>query len=172
MSHPQEPQRQPSPSETERYVRTLHNTALVTAIACPLIALLPPRKLDLLTMGLAGTSVYSTNYLIRESSGRSILQHLSGYKPPMMAKGNADEADPHLRASDAMRQERQEALRAAKEPMAIAEQAAAGKQKKDWVRERDEEVQDALDVGKGLSDMIVDQIYEVWNWGKKRDDDE
>lgn len=71
-----------------------------------------------------------------------------------------------------MRQERQEALRAAKEPVGIAGQVGVGKQKKDWVRERDEEVKDALDVGKGLSDMIVDQIYEVWNWGKKRDDDE
>jgi len=172
MSHPQEPQRQPSPSETERYVRTLHNTALITAIACPMIALLPPRKLDLLTMGLAGTSVYSTNYLIREKSGRSILQHISGYRPPMIAQGNTGEADPQLRVSDAMRQERQEALRATKEPTGIAEQATVGKQKKDWVQERDQEVQDALDVGKGLSDMIVDQIYEVWNWGKKRDDDE
>ena len=31
MSHPQEPQRQPTPSETATYAKTLHNTALVTA---------------------------------------------------------------------------------------------------------------------------------------------
>jgi hypothetical protein len=80
-----------------------------------------------------------------------------------------DEA--YTQASDAIRLERQEALLASKERANIAEQVEATKQAK-WAQERNQEVQDALDVGKGFGDIIIDQVYEVWNWGKKRDDDD
>jgi hypothetical protein len=155
MSHPQEPQRQPTPTETVNYAKTLRNTAMVVAVACPVLMLLPPRKLDFFTAGLGITTVYSTNYLVRDSTGRSIMQ--------------TDEA--YTQASDAIRLERQEALLASKERANIAEQVEATKQAK-WAQERNQEVQDALDVGKGFGDIIIDQVYEVWNWGKKRDDDD
>lgn len=41
-----------------------------------------------------------------------------------------------------------------------------------WKTQREKEIQDELDAGKGFGDMIVDQIWEVWNWGKKKDDDD
>ena len=34
------------------------------------------------------------------------------------------------------------------------------------------EIQEELEEGKGLGDMIMDQIWEVWHWRKKGDDDE
>lgn len=40
-----------------------------------------------------------------------------------------------------------------------------------WVQERAAEETDALDVGKGYGDIIMDQIWEVWNWGKPKEDE-
>lgn len=133
--------------------------------------LLPPRKLDLFTAGLGVTTVYSTNFLVRDYTGRSIQQHITGYRPPIQSRGTLQTDEAHTQASEAVRLERQEALRASKERAIIAEQVEASKQAK-WAQERNQEVQDALDVGKGFGDIIIDQVYEVWNWGKKRDDDD
>ena len=164
MSHPQEPQRQPTQAETVNYAKTLRNTAIVTAVACPILALLPPRKLDFCTAGLGITTVYSTSYLVRDYTGRSIQQHITGYRPPVVPREHLQADEAHTQAADAVRLERQEALRAS-----VAEQVEASKQAK-WAQERNQEVQDALDVGKGFADIIIDQVYEVWHWGKKRDD--
>lgn len=145
---------------------------MVTAVACPLLALLPPRKLDFFTAGLGITTIYSTNYLVRDYTGRSIQQHITGYRPPVLAGQGIQKDEAQTQASDAARLERQEALMSSnKERMSIAEQANGTRQAK-WAQERNQEVQDALDVGKGFGDIIIDQVYEVWNWGKKRDDDD
>lgn len=144
---------------------------MVTAVACPLLMLLPPRKLDLFTAGLGVTTLYSTNFLVRDYTGRSIQQHITGYRPPIQSREGLQTDEAHAQASEAVRLERQEALRASKERASIAEQVEASKQAK-WAQERNQEVQDALDVGKGFGDIIIDQVYEVWNWGKKRDDDD
>jgi hypothetical protein len=71
--------------------------------------------------------------------------------------------------------ERQEALLKApvdKEKAGIAQQVEASRQQAKWAVERQREEQEALDEGKGFGDIIMDQVYEVWNWGKKRDDDD
>lgn len=171
MSHPQEPQRQPTATETVNYAKTLHNTALLTAVACPLLALAPPRKLDFFTAGLGITTLFSTNYLVREYTGRSIQQHVTGYRPPVLTKESMQTDESQMRVSDAVRMERQEALRAQKERAGIADQVEASTHAK-WAQERNRETQDALDVGKGFADIIMDQIYEVWHWRKNTDDDE
>jgi hypothetical protein len=174
MSQPQAPLPQPTPSETARYAKLLHNTALFTAIACPLIAILPPRRLNPLTLGLAGTSVYSTNFLLRESTGRSILQHLSGDRKPVLTHQSTQQSEMQSLPSEAIREQTQDASLRPNELArpGVTEEVKASKDTKDWVAERDQDVQDALDVGKGFGDMIMDQIYEVVNWGKKRDDED
>lgn len=144
MSHPQPPQRQPTVNETARYAKALHNTALICLFACPAIALIPPRKLDLFTFGLAGTTLFSASYLLRESTGRSIIDHITG-AAPVQPSASPVQAE--------LRQRRQEDLRKPRE--------------RDWAVERQEEVRDALDVGKGFGDMIMDQIKDVWRSGKK-----
>ena len=172
MSHPQAPQRQPTEAEILKYAQTLRTTAMVTAVACPLLALLPPRKLDFFTAGLGITTIYSTNYLVRDYTGRSIQQHITGYRPPVLARENMQKDEAQTQASDAVRLQRQEALMSSnKEGTSIAEQVEGTRQAK-WAQERNQEVQDALDVGKGFGDIIMDQIYEVWNWGKKRGEDD
>ena len=41
-----------------------------------------------------------------------------------------------------------------------------------WKVEREKEIKEDIEDGKGFGDMITDQIWEVWNWGKKSDDDD
>ncbi|EMC97824.1 hypothetical protein BAUCODRAFT_66397 [Baudoinia panamericana UAMH 10762] len=144
MSHPQPPQRQPTPSETESYLRAVHYVALTALVACPALALIPPRKFDLYTLGLVGTTAISANYLTREQTGRSIWQHVSGQRKPVLGslppteQANLNRELHHAQA---------------------------------WKAQREKEIQDDLDVGKGFGEMITDQIWEVWNGGKKTSED-
>ena len=41
-----------------------------------------------------------------------------------------------------------------------------------WKVEREKEIKEDIEEGKGFGDMIIDQIWEVWNWGKTDDDDD
>lgn len=42
------------------------------------------------------------------------------------------------------------------------------REKSQWKKERDEREKEALEEGKGYADMISEQIWEVWNWGKDK----
>lgn len=150
MSHPQPPQRQPTLSESERYAKLVHNAALASVIACPILAILPPRKLDLYTWGLVGVTGYSANYLIRESSGRSMWQHVSRQQPQFANKVIEE------------KEEQQQ------QPSVIAD---LQKQGRGWKAQRQQEIKDDVEEGKGFADMIMDQIWEVWNQGKTTDED-
>ncbi|TKA79498.1 hypothetical protein B0A55_02451 [Friedmanniomyces simplex] len=175
MSHPQPPQRQPTLSETDRYTRTIHNVALGALIACPVLALIPPRKLDFFTFGLIGTTAYSANYLTRERTGRSIWQHMGGGKREVDAVTAESVASPTEQAnlSRELQYAREEMQRLHAESKVASEQSHAAQSAREaWKSQREKEIQDDLDVGKGFGEMITDQIYEVWNWGKKRDDED
>lgn len=178
MSHPQPPQRQPTPPESNQYARTLHNVALVVLVACPVLALIPPRKLDFFTFGLVGTTVYSSDYLVREQTGRSIWQHVNGSRPPL-AQAHLASIPPNEQAnlSKELQHAKQEMQRLRPESglaggSVTEELHATQSQREAWKTQREREIRDDLDVGKGFGDMIMDQIYEVWNWGKKRDDED
>ena len=41
-----------------------------------------------------------------------------------------------------------------------------------WKVQREKEIKDDVEEGKGFGDMIMDQIWEVWNWGKTKDDED
>ena len=41
-----------------------------------------------------------------------------------------------------------------------------------WKVEREKEIKEEIEEGKGFGDMIMDQIWEVWNWGKTNEDEE
>lgn len=176
MSHPQPPQRQPTVDETQRYANALHNTAIFTLLACPAIALIPPRKLDFFTFGLGGATVYSANFLIRERTGRSIYQHLGPARnqTPVLANVEQNIAS-EVKQVDASRstQHTLEELRRPKEQHTSSPVTEEVKNAREaWKDQRQQEIQDDLDVGKGIGEMITGQIWEVWNWGKKSDDDD
>ena len=53
------------------------------------------------------------------------------------------------------------------------EESAAGKwwtggEKSTWKKDRDRREKEALEEGKGYGDMITEQIWEVWNWGRDK----
>ena len=175
MSHPQPPQRQPTPDETQKYIKVLHNTAIFALIACPVLALLPPRKFDTYTFGLGGATLFSANYLVREQTGRSPWQHVTGRRPqPALHEPMQSSVMPMVEQED-LRQE----LRYADQDMkrlqdeklpSVTEQVQS--QRDVWKAEREKEIKEDIDEGKSFADMITDQIWEVWNWGKTDDDED
>ncbi|KAK4903465.1 hypothetical protein LTR27_000396 [Elasticomyces elasticus] len=173
MSHPQPPQRQPTLSETDRYARTIHNVALCALVACPAVALLPPRKFDFFTFGLIATTAYSANYLTRERTGRSIWQHVGGVNQSVVAAESSPMPAVQSSLKKDLQSARDEMQRSQTESKLTAEHSQAAQSARDaWKAQREKEIQDDLDVGKGFGEMITDQIYEVWNWTKKRDDED
>ncbi|KAI5201700.1 hypothetical protein E4T42_04288 [Aureobasidium subglaciale] len=180
MSHPQEPTRQPTVDETERYKVTLHRAAIACLFVCPALAALPPRKLDFYTISLIGMTGFSGNYLYRESQGQSIWKVIGGSKAEdMRPKGDTslptDKAREFQRQMKLQREARtagdNNALEATQgDKQNILEQVYYGKEKPEgWRERRAQEDQKALAEGKGLSDIILDQIWDVWTWGKHKE---
>ncbi|PPJ58597.1 hypothetical protein CBER1_03553 [Cercospora berteroae] len=144
----QQPQ-SPQP-DIEKYRKTVHNVALAALVTCPILALLPPRKLDIYTIGLIATTGYSANYLVRERSGRSIWQTVT--RQPA--------AFPASRMEQSVVGEIQKEGR-------VGHEYQSG-----WKAERQKEIKEDVEEGKDFSDMIIDQIWEVWNQGKGKKEDE
>lgn len=184
MSHPQPPQRQPTDKEVINYARTLHNTALVAVVACPLLALLPPRKLDFYTFGLGGATIFSANWLIRERTGRSAWQHLgfNGRQPLSSHQSGSDGSDSTIMARVSTSSGLQESLEDAQRlrnhtqqstpssPSSVTDEVRSAREA--WKARQQKEIQEEIEEGKGLGDMIMDQIWEVWHWRRKTEDDE
>ncbi len=173
MSHPQSPQRNPTSDETERYIKVLHNTALIALVACPALIILPPRKLDFYTFGLSGATVYSANFLIRERTGRNIWQHVTLQSPAVNEPFAHPSTTPHRQATvqrgmPTVEESRQ--MYQHEEASSVTEQVQS--QRDAWKAEREKEIKEDIEEGKGFGDMIIDQIWDVWNWGRKRDDDD
>ena len=184
MSHPQPPTRQPTGDETKNYARTMHNAAIGILIAAPVLALLPPRKLDVYTASLMGLTGFSVNYLHRERYGKSILQRMRGpitEAPAANDTGSwmAGTEMPSERAREFQRQFKlqqatksglslKDAEQAEKDKKGVLDQVWYGEEKKQgWNERREQEIQTKMAEGKGYGDIIMDQIWEVWTWGKK-----
>lgn len=175
MSHPQPPQRQPTSDETQNLIKVLHNTAIFALVACPVLVLLPPRKFDAYTFGLGGATLFSANYLIREQTGRSPWQHITGRGPqPVLHQPMQSIPVSSMEQANMNRElihDGQEMRRLSKdEAPSVTEQVQS--QRDVWKVEREKEIKEDIEEGKGFGDMIIDQIWEVWNWGKTDDDDD
>ncbi|KAF2000968.1 hypothetical protein P154DRAFT_522230 [Amniculicola lignicola CBS 123094] len=170
----------------DRYARLTRNLAIGGLIICPAIAILPPRKLDLYTFALGLGFYMSADHLTTQRTGRSIVENLP---LPMflggqgMEWGEEGKGLPTERAREVQRQLREgrEALRRREEEVAgIVEEKAGeekqsvlkklwmGEEKEDWKERRLEEERVALEEGKGYGGMILEQVWEVWNWDKKK----
>jgi hypothetical protein len=172
MSQSQTSQRdQALAAKQQQYAKTLHNVALCTAIACPVLALLPPRKLDVFTFSLVGTTIFSANYLCKEQTGRSIWQHLDPIAPRLAQASPAVAMVEEANAAKELSYAKQD--RPERESNPVTKELEATKSARQaWKVQREKEIQDDLDVGKGFGEMIMDQIWGVWNWDKKKDGDE
>lgn len=159
----------------QRYAQTLHNVALLAVVACPALALLPPRKFNFSTITLMGMTAYSADFLVRERSGRSIWQTM---REPSVQRQDAALVPPTEQANltKELQYARQEMQRlkpdSSETGQVTSELQASQSQREVWKAQREREIQDDLDVGKGFGEMITDQIWEVWNWGKKSEDED
>ncbi|KAL1965763.1 hypothetical protein VTN77DRAFT_5263 [Rasamsonia byssochlamydoides] len=176
------------------YIRFKRYAAWTFIVASPILIALPPRKLDLYTVALSSAFVVSANHLYRERhDGRGILDDLgmrfaSSSQKAQSASSSILSSLPSERA-----QEIQAKLRAARDAQireassgsgSVSEEVLAklkarqqqerslgeriwmGNETEGWKERRLREEQKALEEGKGYGDLILDHIWEVWNWGK------
>ncbi|KAH8672569.1 hypothetical protein BGZ60DRAFT_429898 [Tricladium varicosporioides] len=191
--------------------RTITAVAVVALVACPILIALPPRKLDVYTLGLVGAWGVGANELTREYTGRSVVMRIqervevqrqeglrqreledlkekerrdvlgtvglrsddrsrvssmmktnlgSGWETTADLKGKSAIADEVRRQN--LEKEQQE------EERSLLQKVWFGGEKSNWKKERDKREKEALEQGKGYGDLISDQIWEVWNWGKDK----
>ncbi|KAF2502233.1 hypothetical protein BU16DRAFT_611922 [Lophium mytilinum] len=181
------PQQPPSPSsiadlEAARaaqfatLTRTLSYTLL---LACPAIAALPPRKLDLYTFGLGAVWVASASHITHQRTGQGIWRNVASRVGPPAAL-------PTERAREVKREleERRVALRGNTpaypptqdkgkviEERGVLERVWMGQEEEGWKEKRLREEREALEEGRGYGDLILEQVWEVWNWGKGKGGD-
>lgn len=164
------------------YIRFKHYAALTFLIASPVLIALPPRKLDHLTVLLAGAFCVSANHLTRERTGRSIVERIEARitSTPSLVMSDlpsqrAQEIQAKLRAArDAQIREGSlvgeelERLKARREQeRGVAERIWMGGETEGWKERRLREEQKALAEGKGYGDLIKEHIWDVWTWGQK-----
>jgi hypothetical protein len=179
-----------------QYNNLVSYTSLGALILCPLLIALPPRKFDLYTVALISGTALGGNQVLREYTGRGIaervptLRRLSGEvdshrqsertgviderlgrrdfgtgKEGPAAGRQADRLGTTAAVGQAVRE-----MRAAEEAQAQAraEEEAPRRGKADWKALRDAREKEALEEGRGYGGLIVDQIWEVWNWGRAK----
>ena len=165
----------------ERRTYAFRNAAIAGAVVCPLVMLLPPRRLDLRNTFLAGVFFMSTNHITHVYTGESILQRFSNRVSSMAPTGLPAKAQ---RTSELIKEarEREAAQKgiqnqyARPEDQTIADSAKKvwlGGESEDWGKKRNAEHQKALEEGKGISDIILEQIGDVFsgNWrGKAKEE--
>ena len=147
----------------------------------PALIALPPRKLDLYTVLLGASFAASANHLTTERTGRGLLGNMPwrGAGGGRQILANADEFAERYRAEKEERRRR----RLLEEPIssgaadmgrapsvleARTKEIWMGGEQEGWKERRLREEQEKINQGEGYGSMIMDQIWEVWNWGEKK----
>ncbi len=157
--------RPPTTSEQERYERIKYNFSLGLLVVCPLIIALPPRKLDFYTFGLGMCWVFAADQVVTARSGEGILENLAyRLQRSKMQKASSDKA-----------KELQERLERAQlggqgRERGMVDKLWMGQEGENWKEKRMREEREAFEAGKGYSGIILDQIWEVWNGGKPKEE--
>ncbi|KZM20857.1 uncharacterized protein EKO05_0007800 [Ascochyta rabiei] len=149
----------------QRNTRIIRNVAIGGVVLCPIIMLMPPRKLDLYTFSLGLGFYLSADHLCESYYGRGLVTQLS----PFRAVGDL----PTERARDVQaklreaREEERRKLGKTSEDKSVLQKIWMGGESEGWKERRLEEEKKALEEGKSYTDMIFEQIWDVWNWDKK-----
>ncbi|KAG8630872.1 hypothetical protein KVT40_000012 [Elsinoe batatas] len=206
-SPPSQPPSAPAPDPKVTYQRAIHTLALSLTLICPAIIALPPRRLDLMTAILGGTTCVSLNHLHSERYGYGVLGRVvPSYRhrnprafsaptdpsspsslssiaslptqPQGQLQGSGRDALPTDRARELQAQfsaaravQHDSLTRAEQEEKAVRERTLGEKvwygeeSKEGWAEKRDREIREKFEEGKGIGDVIWEQVWEVWNWG-------
>src|SRR5262245_42468967 len=135
-----------------RYDRITRNLAIGGLIACPVIALLPPRKLDLYTFSLGIGFYLSADHLAQSYNGRSLFQQLS-FKNAIreLPTERAQENSRILKEREELerlRREGREGMGEAGDKRSLIGRLWMGDEKEGWQERRMEEERKALEEGK------------------------
>ena len=171
------------------------NLAIGLLITCPILIALPPRKLDVYTFCLAGTTFISLNHLQKHTTGRSFLNRLGindeGSISERVREGAKGGPLPTERARQyqAMLREKRDAEREGRvwiPPKSLEEVKSEGSEKRekgvvssllmgnapdDWRERRDRKEREALERGEGIGTLIQDYFQEAMGY-KKEDENE
>lgn len=172
---PLTPEQRLALEQKAQYDRVKYGIAVSGVILCPLIALIPPRKLDPYTFALGAGTYLSADHLAYQYNGKSLLSQFSSRAPsvPTLRSLPTEKA----RETAALNEERLELERARREGVeglkgkgqkTLLQRAWMGDEEEGWKERRLEEERKALEEGKGYSDIILEQIWEVWNWDKRK----
>jgi hypothetical protein len=157
MSKTPEPTLEQKMHMTDSYHKFVHNTSVAMLFVAPVLIALPPRKLDFYTFTLGGIFAISGNQLLREKNGVGILGLLPGrsMEASVVAASQGRILEEPVKTDPAVK----EIMREARQKPIVRE---------DWKERRLKEEQEKLDQGEGYGGMIMDQIWDVWNWGEKK----
>ncbi|KAJ5159651.1 uncharacterized protein N7482_006655 [Penicillium canariense] len=179
---------QPSPLSAREadYERFKNYAALTFLVASPVLIALPPANST-----ISPAFCISANHVTRERTGRSIVERIEARiaRPSIMRElpsERAEEIQARLRASrDAQIREAEalakggsvseelEKLKARQaQQQGVAQRVWMGGESPGWMEERLKKEQEALEEGKGYADLIYEHIWEVWNWGKKEEEND
>ena len=168
---PLTPEQRLEREQNERLKKIARNVAIGGVIVCPAVALLPPRKLDLYTLALGIGFYLSADHLSTSYTGRGLIENVTPRWNSLPTE-KAIETQQRFEAEKSMKEAR-EAMREGreirKEEKGILHRLWMGDEEEGWKERRLAEERKALEEGKTYTSMILDQIWEVWNWDKKKD---
>ncbi|KAF8848208.1 hypothetical protein BDZ45DRAFT_291936 [Acephala macrosclerotiorum] len=172
---------------------------------CPIVILIPPRKLDIYTLALLGGTFYGANNCSKEWTGVSMLQRIqnrvnafedsglppkalemqkrlkeekewrdrqmNGFGKSLEGKEGKEVKAGELRGVLAEVEKKRVQEEKEREERGILEKLWMGQEGEDWKAKRDQREKEALEEGRGYGGLIMDQIWEVWNWGKDKNEE-
>ncbi|KAI4222041.1 MAG: hypothetical protein LQ349_007705 [Xanthoria aureola] len=157
---------------------------LTLLVACPLLAVLPPRKLDLYTFMLGAAWVVSAEEL---TLGSSRFQSQQLLHAPFASSSKPQDADQHSIPLAAQSQVANEIRNSASAPedlkrriqerqkeetgvAGLARRLWFGSEKEDWKEKRIREEKEALEEGRGYGGLIGDAVREAFGGSVERED--
>ena len=147
----------------------LYRTSQTTLVVAPVLILLPPRKLDFYTFLLSGACVVSAGHLIQQrrlrlahersfllpSREQQVREQIAKQKEKRLLEDSSSESVGGKRQGGSLLEEK-------------AKELWMGGETEGWKERRLKEERERIENGEGYGDMIMDQIWDVWNWGGKK----
>ncbi|KAE8355235.1 hypothetical protein BDV28DRAFT_163345 [Aspergillus coremiiformis] len=161
------------------YKRFKTTAAYVFLVASPILIALPPRRMNMLTALLGGAFGASADHVVRERTGRGILDRVSGAARTDLSLPSERAREVRAKLWEAKERRLREEGMSEEEVLELRERQLAdrgvlgslwmGGETGGWRERRLREEREALESGKGYGDLIREHIWDVWTWGKGGD---
>ncbi|KAK7606691.1 hypothetical protein JOL62DRAFT_510405 [Phyllosticta paracitricarpa] len=145
--------------EAVGFNKTANRLSFWLLIACPAIALIPPRKLDIYTYGLGAMTLVSADHLLRWRSGRSAMQAEAAASATSLDGLPTEKA---RAVQEALREQKRK-----KKEEGMLTKVWMGGEEEGWQEKRLREEREAIARGEGYGDLIKKYLDEAWPWSKK-----